>query len=605
MRILVVSQYFWPENFRINDLVAELVSRGHQVTVLTGKPNYPEGVVFPEFAKSPDAFMRYEGAQIVRVPMLPRGAGSIRLILNYLSFAVSAVAIGSWKLRGKDFDVIFACQLSPVTVGLPAAFMRSIKRAPLVFWVLDLWPDTLQAIGVLRSPFLLKMAGCLVSFIYKQCDFILAQSRSFIPLIQKFSSAHTPVLYFPSWAEAVFGVSDDAPAKEVSEKLGSLTIVFTGNIGEAQDFPVILDAAEKLKNHSHIRWLIVGDGRMANWVKQQIQERQLGGCVFLLGRYPLERMPSFFKHADALLVSLQDKPIFSMTIPGKLQSYLATGTPCIAMLNGEGADVIRSANAGIVCVAGDAVGLVQAVLTLDGMSIEDRQAMGKNALKVSEQEFNRNALISQLEVWLSSVELAGTPARHAKRCGDLIKRVFDLTLAIIVSVVLLTPILMVAIAVRLTSNGPILYWSERVGCSNQIFKMPKFRSMRVGTPAVATHLLQDPSTHLTSIGAFIRKSSLDELPQLWCVFTGEMSFVGPRPALFNQLDLIELRTQLHVDELLPGITGWAQVNGRDELSTLQKVKLDQEYLYKKSLFFDARILFLTFLKVLNRDGISH
>lgn len=185
------------------------------------------------------------------------------------------------------------------------------------------------------------------------------------------------------------------------------------------------------------------------------------------------------------------------------------------------------------------------------------------------------------------------------------KRIFDLILCAALAVILAPLIILVGILVRITSHGPVIYWSDRVGRSNQIFKMPKFRSMRVDTPAVATHLLQDPEAFLSPIGRFIRKTSLDELPQLWCVLRGEMSLVGPRPALFNQLDLIELRTQLHVDELLPGITGWAQVNGRDELTTLQKVKLDQEYLYKKSLFFDVRILFFTFLKVLNRDGISH
>lgn len=185
------------------------------------------------------------------------------------------------------------------------------------------------------------------------------------------------------------------------------------------------------------------------------------------------------------------------------------------------------------------------------------------------------------------------------------KRFFDLLLGVIFTGILLIPILLVALAVRLTSKGPVLYWSDRVGQSNKIFRMPKFRSMKVGTPALATHLLQDPNSHLTPIGAFIRKSSLDELPQIWCIFTGDMGFVGPRPALYNQYDLIELRTQARVDQLVPGITGWAQVNGRDELTIPDKVKLDQEYLQKQSIFFDIYILYLTLLKVLNRDGVSH
>ncbi len=185
------------------------------------------------------------------------------------------------------------------------------------------------------------------------------------------------------------------------------------------------------------------------------------------------------------------------------------------------------------------------------------------------------------------------------------KRILDLLLAVLATFLLALPILVVAVLVRLTSPGPALYWSDRVGRHNRIFKMPKFRSMRIGTPAVATHLLADPDVYLTPIGSFLRKSSLDELPQLWSIVVGEMSFVGPRPALFNQHDLIALRTQFGVDALLPGLTGWAQVNGRDELPIPDKVKLDVEYLQRRSIGFDIRILWLTLIKVLRRDGVSH
>ena len=189
--------------------------------------------------------------------------------------------------------------------------------------------------------------------------------------------------------------------------------------------------------------------------------------------------------------------------------------------------------------------------------------------------------------------------------SGFMKRIFDLVLGFVAAMVLLVPVLLVAVAVRLTSKGPALYWSDRVGRNNVIFKMPKFRSMRVGTPAVATHLLGNPAAHLTSIGSFLRKSSLDELPQLWSILKGDMSFVGPRPALFNQQDLIVLRTAQGVHELVPGLTGWAQVNGRDELPIPDKVQLDLAYLHRQSLWFDVRILWLTFVKVLRRDGVSH
>lgn len=208
-------------------------------------------------------------------------------------------------------------------------------------------------------------------------------------------------------------------------------------------------------------------------------------------------------------------------------------------------------------------------------------------------------------IGLEPTFISGPGTQESAGGHKVVKRIFDLLMGVAAAIVLLVPILVIALLVRLTSPGPALYWSDRVGRHNKIFKMPKFRSMRVGTPAVATHLLDDPQAYLTPIGSFLRKTSLDELPQLWSILVGDMSFVGPRPALFNQQDLIELRTQQGVHALLPGLTGWAQVNGRDELAIPQKVELDVEYLRRQDFWFDIRILWLTFLRVLKRDGVVH
>lgn len=397
MQLLVVTQYFWPENFKVNDLVAELVRRGHQVTVLTGLPNYPDGAVFRQYNAAPEQYSLYDGAQVVRVPIFPRGKGSLRLILNYLAFALSASILGPWKLRGKRFDAIFVYEPSPITVGIPSSVLRWIKGAPVVFWVQDLWPETLQAIGVIRSPLLLHAVGKLVSFIYKRCDLILSQSRSFIPQIQKYAVPQSRIVYFPGWSESIFDLAKVDGAPEVPLNENAFNVMFAGNIGEAQDFHAILAAAERVKDEPRIRWLIVGDGRMADWVKQEIRRRHLGDNVLMLGRYPLERMPSFFKHADALLVSLKDEPIFSMTIPSKLQSYLASGIPVVAMMNGEGADVVVRSGAGLACQAGDDAGLASAVVTLSNMTEQERAFIGSKGLEISKLEFNREALISQLE----------------------------------------------------------------------------------------------------------------------------------------------------------------------------------------------------------------
>lgn len=403
MRTLVISQYFWPENFRINDLVTELAARGHEVTVLTGYPNYPAGVVFKDFQDNPKAYRQYASVRVIRVPLIPRGQGGLRLILNYLSFVFSACVFGAWHLRGKSFDVIFVFEPSPVTVGLPAALLRNLKKAPLVFWVLDLWPETLEAIGIVRSRILLKAVGALVSFIYSRCDLILAQSRSFIPQIRKYCSPDARVEYFPSWSDSVFDYTLVDAASEVPVTSEAFNILFAGNVGDAQDFPAILQAAEVLKHDRRIRWLIVGDGRAAGWVKEEIKRRGLTEIVLMLGQFSVDRMPSFFKHADALLVSLKDAPIFAMTIPGKLQSYLAGGIPILAMLNGEGAEIVRSSGAGVACAAGDSHALAEAARTLSAMSLEERLAMGAKGLEISRTEFDRGTLISCLESWFESL----------------------------------------------------------------------------------------------------------------------------------------------------------------------------------------------------------
>jgi colanic acid biosynthesis glycosyl transferase WcaI len=402
VKLLIVSQYFWPENFRINDLVAELVERGHEVTVLTGQPNYPAGEIFPDFKANPGKYAQYAGARILRVPLIPRGRGGLRLLLNYLSFAVTGSLYAASKLRGKGFDAIFMYQLSPPTAALPANLLRWLDKTPVALWVLDLWPESLSAVGATKSGPVLRAVDKLVSFIYRRCDLILVQSRSFIGRIAR-QAGNVPIEYFPSWAEAVFA-GDPEPAPEVPAQEGAFNVMFAGNMGEAQDFPAILDAAQRLKAHAEIRWLIVGDGRMTPWVAEEINRRGLERQVILLGRHPVERMPSFFKHADALLVSLKDEPIFALTIPGKLQSYLAAGVPVLAMLNGEGADVVQRHGTGLTCAAGDSEGLAQAVLKMASLDPKARAHMGQNGLKATADEFDRNKLMMRVEQSLLAIQ---------------------------------------------------------------------------------------------------------------------------------------------------------------------------------------------------------
>lgn len=405
MKILVVSQYFWPENFRINDLCSELVDRGHSVTVLTGEPNYPTGKVYPEFIKNRKNFNDYNGCTIARVPVVSRGKSSkLRLFCNYFSFVVSASIYGVWKLRQKNFDVIFVYEPSPITVGLPAILFKKLKNAPIVFWVLDLWPETLKAVEVVKSKKLLNYIGGLVTFIYKRCDLILGQSKAFIRDIGFYAGSEDKVRYFPSWPEDIFLKPVNYEVLDFDDYQESFNILFAGNIGEAQDFPSVLDAVEYFKFSEYkVKLFIVGSGRAFKWLQKEIIDRGLSEFIKLLGPHPLEKMPSYYFASDALLVTLKDSPVFSKTIPAKIQSYMASGKPILSMLSGEGSRVIVEADCGFAAEAGDSKKLFENIVKMINLPNKELLKLGENARSYSKIHFDKHQLITRLENWFTEV----------------------------------------------------------------------------------------------------------------------------------------------------------------------------------------------------------
>ena len=410
LRVLVVSQYFWPENMRINDLVRDLAAKGHQVTVLTGLPNYPEGEVFERFRREPQAFAQYEGAEIVRVPLVPRGKRSFTLALNYLSFVLSATMLGAFKLRKQRFDAVFVYAVSPILAAIPALVIGRLKRAPVFVWVLDLWPETLRAVGVVKHPRLLGLVGKVVSWIYNRTDYLLLQSHGFFENVRRYCSrpiTEDRLVYFPSWAEDDFSLASLSGPALIQRTPGLFTVVFAGNLGEAQDFPAVLDAAEALRGKVAVRWLIVGDGRMSEWISAQVALRKLDN-VHLLGRHPLAAMPGLFAQADALLVSLKTNDVFEKTIPGKVQAYLASGRPLLGMINGEAARVIEESGAGFACNSGDADGLAAITCSLAQVSETEREAMGRAGRAYYEQRYAKEKLMSRLESLLRGASLRRT-----------------------------------------------------------------------------------------------------------------------------------------------------------------------------------------------------
>lgn len=397
MKVLLWSQYFWPENFRINELAAALQVGGMQVTVLTGKPNYPQGVIFPGYSSIGIGHERYAGAQVVRVPLVPRGSGSpLRLALNYLSFIVSGYVLAPFALRGQECDVVFVYAPSPLLQALPAIFLAWLKRVPLVLWVQDLWPESLSATGFVRNRWALTVVEAVVRHIYRHADSILIQSEAFREPVARLAGDPRKIRYYPNTAEAVVdGSARIGDSGLVSEMRRGFSVVFAGNIGAAQSMETILAAAERLGPHSDIRFFVVGSGSREAWLRQEIVCRRLGN-VLLPGRLPPADMPAVFAAASALLVTLGDAPALALTIPSKLQAYLAAGRPVIASLNGEGARIIREAQAGFACPAEDGEGLAATVLRLYGLTPEERSRLGENGRRYFSEHFEPKRRVREL-----------------------------------------------------------------------------------------------------------------------------------------------------------------------------------------------------------------
>lgn len=391
MKLLVLTQYYWPENFRINDVVEGLASRGHAVTVYTGLPNYPGGRFFPGYGFF-GPFTEKHHAEVRRVPLVPRGAGgSVRLAINYLSHAFMASVLAPLRATG-DFDAILVYEPSPMTIGIPARVLRALKGAPLVFWVQDLWPESLSATGAVRSRAALALVDGVIKWIYRGCDRVLVQSEAFIPSVEAHGVPKEKIRYLPNSAEAFY-------RKLPAEPHAGFRVMYAGNIGAAQDFPTILAAAQRVPQ---VEWIIVGDGRMREWVESEIGQRGLRN-VRLLGQRPNEEMPRHFAQADVLLATLRREPIFAYTIPSKIQSYLACGRPIIAAMEGEGGRIIRDARAGWAVPPEDPAALAEAVLAASRLERSELDAMGNRGEAWFRQHFEREKLLSRLEEFLQEV----------------------------------------------------------------------------------------------------------------------------------------------------------------------------------------------------------
>lgn len=396
-KVLLVTQYFYPEGFKSNDIAFELVKKGYSVSVLTGIPNYPKGKFFSGYGFFKKRVQTINGVKVYRALLFPRGKGSgVFLALNYLSWAFFASFWALFLALFNRYDLVIVHEPSPITQGIPAVIVKKIRKIPLYFWVLDLWPESLVSAGGINNTSIIRFFTKLTKFIYKQSDKILISSKGFKQSILKKGDFENRIVYFPNWAEDVFcGINKNRDYKLPSLPQGFI-VMFAGNIGEAQDFDSIMQAALLLKDHTEIKFVLVGDGRKREWVNQFIKDNSLENTCYTLGRHPLESMPSFFSYADAMLVTLKDELIFNLTVPAKVQAYMAASKPILTMLNGEGSKLIKECNCGLTANAGDYNLLVNNILTLYKKSNNELKEMGDNGFYYFSQNFTREKCINHL-----------------------------------------------------------------------------------------------------------------------------------------------------------------------------------------------------------------
>jgi colanic acid biosynthesis glycosyl transferase WcaI len=393
MKILFFSQYFFPEEFRANDIVRGLCENGHEVTVVTGLPNYPGGEFFIGYHFFSGPYNEtWEGIKIIRMPLFRRGEASrVGLALNYLSFAFFSSILAPFRLRG-DYDIVLCWMVSPVTQVIPAIVAKKLNAAPLVLWVMDLWPDSLSASGQIRNRFIVRMARSVTRWVYRNCDRILGQSRSFASHIAGVAGVPAEnVGYMPQW-------EPDIAEKDVAipSLPAGFRVMFTGNVGNAQDFGTVIAAASILRERQDIHWIIIGEGLALADARRQVRSLGLETNFHFLGRFPIEAMPAFYQKADVLLATLRPADIFARTIPTKILSYLASEVPLITAIDGEVTRLVNESGAGMAVPSGQASLLAEAVKKMADIPKAKRREMGSRGRRYFLENFDRSRLLARL-----------------------------------------------------------------------------------------------------------------------------------------------------------------------------------------------------------------
>lgn len=399
--ILVIAQYFYPEQFRINDICTEWVKRGYKVTVITGIPNYPKGKYYDGYGLFKKRKETYNGIEIIRLPLIPRGNNTIMLALNYFSFVVSGFF---WKVFTKTkADYVFIFEVSPMTQALPGVWYAKKREIPCYLYVTDLWPENVEIVAGIKNKKILNVIGVMVDYIYKRCDRIFTSSESFIQAIEDRGTDKSKLEFWPQYAEDYYKPVErfTANVSEIPQD-GIFNIIFAGNIGFAQGLDVLPEAAKILKeSNTRVRFNIIGDGRFKDTLKSIVEEYEVSNFFNFIDKQPATRIPEFMAVCDATLISLSKSKVFSITLPAKTQSCLACGIPVIVSADGEIQDVINKANAGVCSDAGNAIGLAENIKKLVGLPDEKHIEMARNAVKYYRENFDKATLLSRMDEWFS------------------------------------------------------------------------------------------------------------------------------------------------------------------------------------------------------------
>lgn len=403
MKILVVSQYFWPEEFRINDICKGLIEEGHEVDVLTAIPNYPGGEYFEGFSFFKRGKKDYEGINIRRCFCVPRGKNNkLKLIFNYISFALSSIFHIPFILKNK-YDKVLVYQLSPITMAIPAIIIKKIKKIPMDMYILDLWPESLLSTVNIGSKKIKDIMFKFCKKIYKQADGIYITSKGFKKKLVSYGIEEEKITYLPQWAEDIYKdavIEEDTELENLCKD--KFNILFAGNVGKAQSIDTIINAANICKENKSIQWIIVGDGSEKNICEQKVRDLNLKENVIFLGRKPLQDMPKYYNVADALLVTLGNDELFKITVPAKVQSYMASGKPLLGAISGEGKGIIEESNCGLACEAEDYNKLAQLAQKMYEMNIEERKMLGENGIKYFKENFDREILLKKINTLLTN-----------------------------------------------------------------------------------------------------------------------------------------------------------------------------------------------------------